>query len=85
MAASVYYFAKTTLVRLLGLHFICLASVIFSPTCVKGNIELNVVLSAVQKLMSHYKNDYQNLNLDGFFGLRILEGEDFFGMSKCLD
>lgn len=32
------------------------------------------VTGAIEKLISFYKESYQNLNLDGLFGLKVIEG-----------
>lgn len=39
------------------------------------------VVDAVEKLISFYKTSYQNLNLDGLFGLKVVEGMAAFNSS----
>ena len=33
------------------------------------------VLSAIEKMVEYYGGNYQVINLDGIYGLRVLEGE----------
>ncbi len=33
------------------------------------------VLQAVQKMVSYYEDKHKEMNLDGIYGLRVLEGE----------
>lgn len=35
---------------------------------------LPTVVSAVGKIVQHYKSNFHELNLDGLFGLRVVEG-----------
>ncbi|CAG5127937.1 unnamed protein product [Candidula unifasciata] len=37
--------------------------------------DLQAVLSAVEKLINYYHRNHQYLNLDGLFGLRVIEGQ----------
>ncbi|KAK3608649.1 hypothetical protein CHS0354_042657 [Potamilus streckersoni] len=54
---------------------ICLI-VIFLPLSKQNDIDsaIHSVLSAVESLVNYYTNNYQNLNIDGLYGLRVLEG-----------
>jgi len=36
---------------------------------------LQSVLQSVEKIVKFYQKDYKKLNVDGLFGLRVLEGE----------
>ncbi|GFR83322.1 UPF0764 protein C16orf89-like protein [Elysia marginata] len=45
------------------------------PIYAKNNVDVGNVLSSIQMLLKYYQSDYKNLNLDGFFGLRVLEGQ----------
>lgn len=37
--------------------------------------DLHSVLKAVGNIIEFYQRDYKNLNIDGLFGLRVLEGK----------
>ncbi|KAL3874638.1 hypothetical protein ACJMK2_037622 [Sinanodonta woodiana] len=54
---------------------ICLI-VIFLPLSKQNDIDIAIqsVLSAVESLVNYYTNNYKNLNIDGLYGLRVLEG-----------
>ena len=40
----------------------------------KTQYSLTDVISTIKKLVSFYKAEYQNINIDGLYGLRVLEG-----------
>ncbi|RUS76489.1 hypothetical protein EGW08_015743, partial [Elysia chlorotica] len=64
--------------RLLTLSFIFVLILYpFPPVYAQNNTnsDVNKVLTAIQMLVKHYQDEYRNLNLDGFFGLRVLEGQ----------
>ena len=49
---------------------------LFLPLAKQDNIDkdLQSVLQAVEKIIDFYERDYKNLNVDGLYGLRVLEG-----------
>lgn len=42
---------------------------------------LNDTLSAIEHLVRYYKSTFRELNIDGLFGLRVLEGKSAAGCS----
>lgn len=56
--------------------FICLLTclMILDDVC-SGNGVLDDVLTAVEKGIGFYANNYASMNIDGIFGLRVLEGQ----------
>lgn len=43
---------------------------------------LTDTLSAIERLVRYYKSIFRELNIDGLFGLRVLEGKNAV---KCID
>ena len=41
----------------------------------KINVTIKEVVTAIEKLVLLFKSKFEELNLDGFYGLRVLEGE----------
>ena len=39
------------------------------------NVTIKEVVTAIEKLVLLFKSKFEELNLDGFYGLRVLEGE----------
>lgn len=42
---------------------------------------LNDTLSAIERVVRYYKSTFRELNIDGLFGLRVLEGKSAAGCS----
>ena len=61
--------AASTAVILLPLLF-----TVCTCTSQDNNALLLKVVGAIEKLVGFFKADYDNLNLDGVFGLKLLEG-----------
>lgn len=36
---------------------------------------IDTVIGAVDNMIEYYKNNYKDLNVDGLFGLRVIEGQ----------
>ena len=56
---------------------IVLLSLSFSarPGCAQDtNAMLSKVVEAIEKLINFYKASFQNMNLDGIYGLKVIEG-----------
>lgn len=51
---------------------------LFLPLAKMKNVDdyLSAVLKSIDKLIDFYEIDYRNLNVDGLFGLRVLEGKN---------
>lgn len=47
---------------------------LLSKTTFSSHVHLDRVLSAVEKMIEYYKKNYRDLNVDGLFGLRVIEG-----------
>ena len=41
---------------------------------------LNKLLTTIEKLVGYYADNYHVMNLDGIFGLRVLEGGSSMGL-----
>ena len=55
---------------------VCYAWLIISPNlCALNEPTLDDVLVALERMVGYYGHNYQVINLDGIFGLRVLEGE----------
>lgn len=40
----------------------------------KTQASLTAVLDTIKKLVNFYKEEFKNINVDGLYGLRVLEG-----------
>lgn len=51
---------------------------LFLPLAKMKNVDdyLSAVLRSIDKLIDFYEIDYHSLNVDGLFGLRVLEGKN---------
>ena len=45
-----------------------------------NHVTLSKLLTAIEKLVGYYADNYQVMNLDGIFGLRVLEGGSSIGL-----
>ncbi|GFO32867.1 upf0764 protein c16orf89-like protein, partial [Plakobranchus ocellatus] len=63
---------KTTLIVLLVL---CFLSFRYASSYARNDADMQQLLHALEKLLNFFQKDYRHLNLDGFFGLRVLEGQ----------
>ena len=48
---------------------------LLSKTSISSPIYLERVIKAVDRMIVYYKNNFQDLNVDGLFGLRVIEGQ----------
>lgn len=50
---------------------LCVPVIVWSKS---SRDDLQAVLTALDKLVTYYQKNYKYLNLDGLFGLRVIEG-----------
>jgi len=49
-----------------------------------NHVTLSKLLTAIEKLVGYYAENYHVMNLDGIFGLRVLEGGSLYALWDCL-
>ncbi|CAH1792135.1 unnamed protein product, partial [Owenia fusiformis] len=54
---------------------VCLFFLIFTVVSASHVPTLSNVIHTLERMISYYKNNYKEFNLDGIFGLRLLEGQ----------
>lgn len=64
-----------------GLLMLAVFSLTISAPVDKRLQALNDTLSAIERLVRYYKSTFRELNIDGLFGLRVLEGKSAAGCS----
>ena len=64
-------------VRVAVCCFVLLNFSIYSAT---DSPKLQDVLLALKRMVSYYKDTHRDMNLDGIYGLRVLEGRSMFDL-----
>ncbi len=56
-------------------YFTLFTACLISQTTHTQHNQLNNILRAIQNMVSYYKHAHKDMNLDGIYGLRVLEGQ----------